>query len=751
MKQGSKPLPSNATAADLDLEVGGMTCASCAMRIEKKLNKLPGVQATVNYATESAHVGFVKSDTTNTSAVIQAIESLGYTAAVRSATTKNEADAAYHAWRRRLFVSLPLALPVIVISMVDPWHFTNWQWWALGFTTPVITWVAWPFHRATLVNLRHLATSMDTLISIGVTAAFAWSLWALIWGDAGQTMAGHSGMDMGGSSSHVYFEVAAGVVLFLVLGRYLETRARFRAGDALRALMSMGAKQANVLQDGVEIPTPVERLQIGDQFVVRPGEKIATDGVVLSGNSAVDESMITGESLPVEKQPGSPVTGATVNANGRIVVRATRVGADTTLASMARLVHDAQTKKAPAQRLADRVSAVFVPLVIIGAAATLAVWLLTDHAANDAFTAAVAVLIIACPCALGLATPTALLVGTGRAAQLGIVISGADVLEQTRKVDTIVFDKTGTLTTGVMTLHNVISAADVSHEEVIGLTGALEAASEHPIARAITNAALKELGSLPEVENFENVAGRGARGTVNGLRISVGNAAFMAAEAISVPPELEEALALATKHGDTAIFAAWLGTARAIFVVSDTIKPTSTDALRVLRESGLDPVLCSGDSRGAAMRVAELVGIPTDMDHVIAGVLPARKVEVVRQLQEQGRVVAMVGDGVNDAAALVQADIGIAMGTGTDAAMQAADITIVGGDLRAVQDALLLSRATLRTIKANIFWAFAYNVAALPLAATGVLDPMIAGFAMAGSSVFVVTNSLRLRRTKLRN
>ena len=722
------------------------------MRIEKKLNKLPGVAATVNYATESAHVEFPGGTPTNTSEVIEAIESLGYSAEVRTATTKNEADAAYHSWRRRLFIALPLALPVIVISMVDTWHFDNWQWWAMGLTTPVITWVAWPFHRATLVNLRHFSTTMDTLISIGVTSAYAWSMWASIWGDA--TKSGHgdmAGMDMGGASSHVYFEVAAGVVLFLVLGRYLETRARFRAGDALRALMSIGAKQANVLRDGVETPTPIERLQIGDQFVVRPGEKIATDGVVLSGTSAVDESMLTGESLPVEKQPGAPVTGATVNSNGRLVVRATRVGADTTLASMARLVHEAQTKKSPAQRLADRVSAVFVPVVILGSLVTLALWLLTDHPANDAFTAAVAVLIIACPCALGLATPTALLVGTGRAAQMGIVISGADVLEQTRKVDTIVFDKTGTLTTGVMTLHNVFCTAGVSHDEALGLTGALEAASEHPIARAITNAALKELGELPEVENFDNVAGRGARGTVDGLRVSVGSAAFMAAESISVPPDLEGELARATRQGDTAIFAAWLGFARALFVVSDTIKSTSTEAVRVLREAGLDPVLCSGDTRGAAMRIAELVGIPTNDQHVFAGAMPARKVEVVRQLQGQGKTVAMVGDGVNDAAALVQADIGIAMGTGTDAAMQAADITIVSGDIRSVNDALLISRATLRTIKANIFWAFAYNVAALPLAATGVLDPMVAGFAMAGSSVFVVTNSLRLRRAKLRN
>jgi len=721
---------------EVDLEIGGMTCASCAARIEKRLNRLDGVEATVNFATEHAHVRYAGDGGVTPDVLVAQVVAAGYTAALpRPATDEDERDSDQareaRAWRNRLLVSAALALPVMVLSMA-----MTAPWAALALTTPVVVWGAAPFHIAAWRNARHLTATMDTLISVGVLAAFSWSVYALLTIDP---HAQHGGADL---HDQLYLEVAAAVPVFILAGRYFEARAKRRSGAALRALLSLGAKDVAILRDGgAEVRIPVEQLAVGDRFVVRPGEKLATDGVVEAGTSAIDASLLTGESVPVEVGPGDPVVGATVNAGGRLVVRATRVGSETQLAQMARLVEAAQTGKAPVQRLADRVSAVFVPTVMVLSLATLAGWLLTGADVAAAVGAAVAVLIIACPCALGLATPTALLVGTGRGAQLGVLIKGPEVLESTRRVDTIVLDKTGTVTAGRMSLVGVHVADGVPVDEALRIAGAVESASEHPIAQAIVRAADERFGNLPDVASFVNHAGLGVSGVVEGHDVTAGRPRFVD---IALPPELDEARLAAEDAGRTAIVAAWEGAPRAIFVVADTVKPTSADAVRELRALGLRPVLLTGDNERAAHAVAAQVGI--DEDDVVADVLPADKVAVVREYQQRGAVVAMVGDGVNDAAALAQADLGLAMGTGTDVAIEASDLTLVRGDLRAAADAIRLSRATLRTIKGNLFWAFAYNVAAIPLAAAGLLNPLIAGAAMAFSSVFVVTNSLRLRR-----
>ncbi|WP_006243365.1 heavy metal translocating P-type ATPase [Mycolicibacterium tusciae] len=734
----------------IELSIGGMTCASCAARIEKKLNKLDGVSASVNYATEKAKVTFV--DSVAPDDLVATVEATGYTAtlppppdaAPEETAAPSEPDEAV-AWRQRLMVSAVLTVPVVLLSMIPALQFDNWQWLTLTLASPVVVWGALPFHRAAWTNLRHGAATMDTLISVGVTAAYLWSLWALFFTHAGMT-----GMTMtfdllatGSAEPHIYLEVASAVTTFILAGRYFEARAKRQSGAALRALLDLGAKDVAVLRDGsTETRIPISQLAVGDQFVIRPGEKIATDGVVVSGTSAVDASMLTGEPVPVEVGPGDSVVGATVNAGGRIVARATRVGADTQLAQMARLVTEAQNGKAPVQRLADRVSAVFVPIVIGLALLTLAAWLLTGNSVTAAFTAAVAVLIIACPCALGLATPTALLVGTGRGAQLGILIKGPQILESTRRIDTIVLDKTGTITTGRMTVASVHAAGGESEAETLRLAGALEHASEHPIAQAIAAHAAAQ-GSLPGVENFENHGGRGVSGVVEGHAIVAGRYSWLREQwALRAPESLQLVVDDAETAGRTPVWIAWDGQIRAVIVVSDTVKDTSAEAIDELRALGLRPVLLTGDNHRAAQTVANQVGI----DEVVAEVLPADKVDVIKKLQDEGRVVAMVGDGVNDAAALAQADLGLAMGTGTDVAIEASDLTLVRGDLRAAPDAIRLARATLRTIKGNLFWAFAYNVAALPLAAVGLLNPLIAGAAMAFSSVFVVSNSLRLRR-----
>ncbi|WP_043717726.1 heavy metal translocating P-type ATPase [Nocardia asiatica] len=742
MTTATQPPPSK----PVELVIGGMTCASCAARIEKKLNKLDGVTATVNYATEKARVevsGDVSPDE-----LIATVEQAGYTAALpaqpersREAVTEEDPAAAL---RTRLLVSLALSVPVIAMAMIPALQFTNWQWLSLTLAAPVVVWGALPFHRAAWTNLRHGAATMDTLISMGTLAALGWSLYALFWGTAGTPGMTHpfeftvSRMDGTGS---IYLEAAAGVTTFLLAGRFFEARAKRRAGAALRALLELGAKEVSVLRNGTERRIPVEQLTVGDRFVVRPGEKIATDGVVVEGSSAVDASMLTGESVPVEVGPHDTVVGATVNVGGRLVVRATRIGSDTQLAQMAKLVEDAQTGKAQAQRLADRISGIFVPIVIALSVATLGFWLGTGGSVAAAFTAAVAVLIIACPCALGLATPTALMVGTGRGAQLGILIKGPEVLESTRRVDTIVLDKTGTVTAGKMTLLDVVPAEGEQGEQVLALAGALEDSSEHPIAQAIAKGARERVGELKPVEDFANVAGLGVQGMVDGHAVLVGRARLLADWSQYLDDDLSQAIRTAEAEGQTAVAVGWDGKARGVLVVADAVKPTSAEAISQLRALGLTPIMLTGDNQAAADAIAAQVGI----DQVIAEVLPQDKVDTVKRLQAEGKVVAMVGDGVNDAAALAQADLGLAMGTGADVAIEAGDLTLVRGDLRAAADAIRLSRRTLATIKGNLFWAFAYNVAAIPLAMAGLLNPMLAGAAMAFSSVFVVSNSLRLR------
>ena len=733
----------------IELEIGGMTCSSCAARIEKRLNRMPGVEASVNYATEKAKVALPEGTTVEDA--IASIEATGYAAHLREparpaggGAQAGPVDEAAPL-RRRLVISAVLAAPVVLLSMIEPLQFDNWQWLSLTLAAPVVVWGAWPFHHAAWTNARHAAATMDTLISVGVLAAFGWSLFALFFGAAGTTgmrMAFNLTPQRAGGSGEIYLEVASAVTVFILLGRYLEARAKKQSGAAMRALLEMGAKDVAVLRDGAEVRISVDRLAVGDEFVVRPGEKIATDGQVLEGASAVDASMLTGEPVPVEVGPGDTVVGATVNAGGRLVVRATRVGGDTQLAQMARLVEDAQTGKAPVQRLADRVAAVFVPIVICLSVVTLGFWLGAGTGGEMAFTAAVAVMIIACPCALGLATPTALMVGTGRGAQLGILIKGPHILESTRRVDTIVLDKTGTVTTGKMRLVDVVPTADTDADLVLRLVGALEDASEHPIAAAIATGAREKVGDLLVVESFASSQGLGVSGVVDGRAVAAGRIAWMAEQwAQELDASLTAALDVAESAGRTVVAVGWDGQIRGLVVVADTVKATSAQAVAELKVLGLRPVLLTGDNARAARSIAAEVGI----DEVIAEVMPADKVKVIRDLQAQGRVVAMVGDGVNDAAALAQSDLGIAMGTGTDVAIEASDLTLVRGDLRTAVDAVRLSRRTLSTIKGNLFWAFAYNVAAIPLAVAGLLNPLIAGAAMAFSSVFVVSNSLRLR------
>jgi Cu+-exporting ATPase len=728
-----------------------MTCASCANRIERKLNKLDGVTATVNYSTEKARVEFP--ETISTADLLTTVEQAGYAATLPPAPDAPRVDGEdtpaadpTRALRDRLLISTALTVPVVAMAMVPTLQFTHWQWLSLVLAAPVVAWGAWPFHRAAWVNLRHGATTMDTLISVGTLAAFGWSLYALFLGTAGTPGMTHPfeiTIERTDGSGNIYLEAAAGVTTFLLAGRYAEARAKRSSGAALRALLEMGAKDVAVLRDGREQRIPVEQLVVGDEFVVRPGEKVATDGTVTEGVSALDTSMLTGESVPVEVGVGDTVVGATVNSGGRLVVRATRVGGDTQLSQMARLVEDAQNGKAEVQRLADRISGVFVPVVIALAVGTLGFWLGTGGGWSPAFTAAVAVLIIACPCALGLATPTALMVGTGRGAQLGILIRGPEVLESTRRVDTVILDKTGTVTTGRMTLNDVVPAPGEDRDEVLSVAASIEHGSEHPIARAIVDAGAEAGLERSPVDGFTSTDGLGVEGVVEGRAVVVGRPQFLTSWSIVVGPELEAALTEARSTGATPVVIAWDGQARGVLTVADTVKPTSAEAISRLRDLGLTPHLVTGDNAQAARAVAAEVGI--DPEHVIADVLPADKVEVVRRLQGQGRVVAMIGDGVNDAAALAAADLGMAMGTGTDVAIEASDLTLVRGDLRVAPDAIRLARRTLSTIKGNLFWAFGYNVAAIPLAAAGLLNPMLAGAAMALSSVFVVTNSLRLR------
>ncbi len=743
--------------AGIELQIGGMTCASCANRIEKKLNKLDGVTANVNYATEKASV--TGPDDLDPQALIAEVEKTGYNAALpapakgagEEAGDEGESaeDAELRSLRQRLIGSAVLAVPVIAMAMIPALQFDYWGFASLVLAAPVVVWAGWPFHRATWMNLKHGAATMDTLISVGTTAAMIWSIVALFFGTAGQPGVTHAfelTISRSDGLGNIYLEVAAGVITFILMGRYFEKRSKRRAGTALRALLEMGAKEVSVLRDGTEQRVSVDELTVGDEFVVRPGEKIATDGTISSGNSAIDASMLTGESVPVEVSEGDTVTGATVNAGGRLVVKATRVGSDTQLAQMAKMVEDAQSGKAEIQRLADRVSGVFVPIAIAIAVAALGAWIGAGFPLSAGFTAAVAVLIIACPCALGLATPTALLVGTGRGAQLGVLIKGPETLESTRKVDTIVLDKTGTVTTGKMTLTDVITAEGVDRAELLRLAGGLEDYSEHPIAQAIAAGATSEVGDLPTPESFENIEGRGVQGVIDGHAVLAGRETLLAEWSQHLDEELRSAKQAVEAEGKTAIAVGWDGAARGVLVVSDQVKPTSAQAIAQFKELGLTPVLLTGDNRAVAEQVAAEVGI----EKVIAEVMPKDKVDVVARLQDEGKVVAMVGDGVNDAPALAQADLGLAMGTGTDVAIETADITLVRGDLRAAADAIRLARRTLRTIKTNLFWAFAYNTAAIPLAAFGLLNPMLAGAAMALSSVFVVSNSLRLRTFKAR-
>jgi len=730
----------------LELPITGMTCASCANRIERKLNKLDGVTATVNYATETAYVEHEAG--LGAEQLIDAVQAAGYQAALPATDTETdqtaEADPAARL-RNRLIISALLSVPVLLISMIPALQFDNWQWLSLQLATPVVLWGAWPFHRAAWANLKHATATMDTLISVGTLSAWLWSIYALFLGDAGD-----NGMRMafdlipssGGGASEIYLETASIVTTFILAGRYFEARAKRRAGAALKALLELGAKEVAILEsDGSERRVPIEQLQAGQRFIVRPGEKIATDGTVEDGHSAIDMSMLTGESVPVEVGPGSEIAGATINAGGRLIVRATKIGSDTALAQIARLVTEAQTGKAPVQRLADRISGIFVPAVFTIAVATLGFWLGAGQSTTFAFTSAVAVLIIACPCALGLATPTALMVGTGRGAQLGLLIKGPEILESTRRIDTIVLDKTGTVTTGQMALIDIVTADGVDRDGALRLVGTLEDASEHPIARAIATAA-KADSPLPGVEGFTNREGLGVQGIVDGHAVVAGRPALLADWAMHLPAELDAARQAAEARGQTAILAGWDGRATALFVVADAIKPTSAEAIRSLKALGLRTVLLSGDNAATARTVAAEVGI----DEVIAEVMPADKAEVIGRLQAEGRVVAMAGDGVNDAPALARADLGLSIGTGTDVAIEASDLTLVSGDLAAAADAIRLSRATLRTIKQNLAWAFGYNIAALPLAAAGLLNPVIASAAMAFSSVSVVANALRLRR-----
>ena len=753
-------MPTQSVDTQLDLSLTGMSCNACAMTIEKGLNKMPGVQASVNFATESARISF-SNQQTNPEKIIETVKSLGYNARLLENTTTEmlEAEVSERVAMllTRLIASIIFGLPVVIISMVAALQFKNWQWLALVLSAPVVTWGAWPFHRAALMNARHRATTMDTLISIGITASTAWSVWAIVWGDSvehiyrgsSHTASMTSMMMKAGDSTHIYLEVAVAVTVFLLAGRYFEARAKNRAGDALRSLLALNARTATVIRDENEQTIDASQVRVGDLMVVRPGEIIPADGVVVEGNSSLDVSMLTGESVPTDVAPGSEIVGTTVNLTGRLIARATHVGAETTFAQITRLVRDAQTTKAPVQKLADRVSAIFVPTVIGLSIATFVSWYFLGDSITQAFTAAVAVLIIACPCALGLATPTALMVGSGRAAQMGIVIKGVDVLQSTRRIDTVVFDKTGTVTTGVMQLVDIICAQGSTRNEVLLYAGALEHASEHPVARAIAKAARTELGQLPDVTDFESSPGMGTTGVVNGRKVMVGRESLFGKTMVIIPSDLRSALTNSRNSGNTAVLVVVDGAVKAVCVVADQPKATSAIAIAELRKLGLRSVLLTGDNHATAVAIAQQVGIDADEQHVIAGVLPDEKVRVVSDLQQRGYAVAMVGDGVNDAAALAQADVGIAMGTGTDVAMHASDLTIVSGDLRLVADAILLSRATLRTITANVFWAFAYNTAAIPLAALGYLNPMWAGLAMAFSSVFVVTNSLRLRTTKL--
>ncbi len=746
------------TSADFELEIGGMTCASCAMRIEKKLNRLDGVVATVNYATEKAKVTVPAGY--DPELLISEVEKTGYTAALPApkkvageavdpdAPTREDLELI--SLRHRLIGSIILSVPVILMAMAPVLQFDYWQWASLALASPVIVWAAWPFHRAAWVNLRHGAATMDTLVSLGTISAFIWSLYALFLGTAGERGMTHPftlSIEPTDGANNIYLEVAAGVTMFILAGRYFEKRSKRQAGAALRALMELGAKDVAIIRNGTEVRVPIDELSVGDEFIVRPGEKIATDGVISEGHSAIDASMLTGESVPVEVGPGDAVTGATVNASGRLLIKATRVGSDTQLAQMAKLVEDAQSGKAEVQRLADKVSGIFVPIAIAIAVIALGAWLGAGFPASSAFTAAVAVLIIACPCALGLATPTALLVGTGRGAQMGILIKGPEVLESTRKVDTIVLDKTGTVTSGRMSLVNATPVTGQDKDELIRLAGAIEDASEHPIAQAIARGATELLDiELPEVENFQNVEGKGVLGIVDGHAMVVGRPTLLEEWSIEIDADTLAKKEAAEHQGHTVVLVAWDGQLRGLVAVADQVKPTSAAAIVQFKELGLTPILLTGDNSIVANQIAAEVGI----ERVIAEVLPSDKAEVIKQLQADGRVVAMVGDGVNDAAALAQADLGLSMGTGTDAAIEASDLTLVRGDLRSAADAIRLSRRTLGTIKGNLFWAFAYNVCAIPLAALGLLNPMLAGAAMAFSSVFVVGNSLRLRSFKSR-